>query len=92
MKIIWSPLAVERVSEIAVYIAQENPDAAERWVDAVFGRVEGLVNFPETGRIVPETNNKAIRDDIRKLPAYLPARRENGFSAYCPARKADSAC
>ena len=36
MKIIWSPLAIDRVSEIAVYIAQENPAAAEKWVDTVF--------------------------------------------------------
>ncbi len=33
MKIVWSPLAVERVSEIALYIADDNPGAAERLVD-----------------------------------------------------------
>ena len=64
MKIIWSPLSVERVSEIAGYIAEENPSAAEKWVDAVFMKVENLQDFPESGRIVPETNNKAIRELI----------------------------
>ncbi len=62
MKIIWSPLAIDRVSEIAAYIAQENPTAAEKWVDTVFRKVEDLKDFPESGRVVPETENKAIRE------------------------------
>ena len=64
MKILWSPLAVDRVSEIAEYIAQDNPVAAESWIDAVFKKVEGLKAFPESGRIVPETDNKVIRELI----------------------------
>ncbi|MCX5805812.1 MAG: type II toxin-antitoxin system RelE/ParE family toxin [Proteobacteria bacterium] len=64
MRIIWSPLAIDRVSEIATYIAQENPAAAEKWVDTVFRKVEDLQDFPESGRVVPETENKAIRELI----------------------------
>ena len=64
MKIIWSPLAVDRLSEIAAYIAQENPAAAEKWVDAVFRKVKDLQSFPESGRIVPETESRAIRELI----------------------------
>ncbi len=30
MKIVWSPLAIERVSEIADYIALDNPLIAEQ--------------------------------------------------------------
>ena len=32
MKVEWSPLALERVDDIAQYIAQDNPEAAVRWV------------------------------------------------------------
>ena len=64
MKIIWSPLAVDRLSEIAAYIAQENPAAAEKWVDAVFRKVKDLQSFPESGRIVPETESRTIRELI----------------------------
>ena len=64
MKIIWSPLAVDRVSEIAGYIAQDNPVAAENWINTVFKKVEDLKAFPESGRIVPETDNKTIRELI----------------------------
>jgi len=64
MKIIWSPLAVDRVSEIAEYIAMDNPTAAENWVNTVFKKVKELQGFPESGRIVPETENKNIRELI----------------------------
>ena len=64
MKILWSPLAVDRVSEIAEYIAQDNPVAAETWINIVFKKVEELKAFPESGRIVPETGNKTIRELI----------------------------
>jgi len=55
---------VDRVSEIAGYIAQDNPVAADRWVDTVFEKVRELKGFPESGRIVPEINNKTIRELI----------------------------
>jgi plasmid stabilization system protein ParE len=64
MKIVWSPLAVGRVSEIAGYIAQDDPVAAESWINTVFKKVEDLKTFPESGRIVPETDNKTIRELI----------------------------
>jgi len=64
MRIVWSPLAVDRVSEIAKYIAQDNPVAAESWVNTIFKKVEQLKAFPESGRIVSETGNKTIRELI----------------------------
>jgi toxin ParE1/3/4 len=64
MRILWSPLAVDRVSEIAEYIAQDNPTAAEKWTNIIFVKVEQLKSFPESGRIVPETNHQKIRELI----------------------------
>jgi toxin ParE1/3/4 len=64
MRILWSPLAVDRVSEIVSYIAQDNPVAAEGWMNTIFEKVEELKKFPESGRIVPETDNKTIRELI----------------------------
>jgi len=61
MKILWSPLAVDRVSEIAEYIAQDKPSAAAKWVDTVFSKVEQLKSAPETGRPVPEISNNQFR-------------------------------
>lgn len=64
MRIVWSPLAVDRASEIAGYIAQDKPSAAEKWVNTVFSRVEQLKSSPEIGRIVPEINNDQFRELI----------------------------
>ena len=60
----WSPLAISRLTEIAKYIASDNPLAAERWVDKMFALVEGLSDFPERGRKVPEIEDKSIREII----------------------------
>jgi len=64
MKIVWSPLAVDRVSEIAQYIAKDKPSAAEKWIKTVFSRIEQLKFSPETGRIVPEIENVHFRELI----------------------------
>jgi toxin ParE1/3/4 len=64
MRIIWSPLSVDRLSEIAEYIAQDNLREAERWIDEIFTKIEQLKSFPEIGRIVPETNHRKIRELI----------------------------
>jgi len=64
MKIQWSPLAIDRVSEIADYIAQNDPLAAGKWVDSIFDRVKQVKNFSESGRFVPEVKRKDIRELI----------------------------
>ena len=63
MQIIWSPLSLDRVMEIAKYIAQDNPTAAKKWVETLFEKVELLRSSPQSGRVVPETHS----DDIREL-------------------------
>ena len=45
MKIIWSPLAHQRIDEIADYIATDNLDAAEQWVNSVYDNVKRLKDF-----------------------------------------------
>ena len=64
MRIIWSPLAVDRVSEIADYIAQDKTTSAIKWIDTVFSKVAQLKSSPEIGRIVPEINDSQFRELI----------------------------
>ena len=64
MRIIWSPLAVDRASEIFDYIAQDKPSAAEKWINTVFSKVEQLKSSPEIGRIVPEIFDNQFRELI----------------------------
>ncbi|MHB8910634.1 MAG: type II toxin-antitoxin system RelE/ParE family toxin [Syntrophales bacterium] len=62
MKILWSPLAVDRASEIAAYIASDKPAAAERWITTIFSKVEKLKSSPGIGRVVPEIGNDQFRE------------------------------
>ena len=64
MNIVWSPLVVDRVSEIAAYIAQDKPSAAEQWVKTVFSKVEHLKSSPAISRIVPEIENSQFKEII----------------------------
>ena len=64
MKIIWSPLAIDKAGDIASYIAKDKPLAAENWINTVFAKVEQLEHCPEIGRIVPEINERNIRELI----------------------------
>ena len=50
MRIVWSPLALERAEDIAQYIAEDRPVAAVEWVDDIFDTAERLADFPESGR------------------------------------------
>lgn len=63
MRVIWSPLSLDRITEIAKQVAEENRTAAEELVENLFLRVEQLTKYPESGQIVIELK----RSDIRQL-------------------------
>ncbi len=63
MRVIWSPLSIDRITEIARYISEEDRIAAVDLVNHLFSRVDQLGNYPESGQTVPELN----RTDIRQL-------------------------
>jgi len=64
VKIVWSPLAVDRVFEIAEYIALDKPTAAADWLDTVFESVKRLKKFPRSGRVIPEIQLDEFREII----------------------------
>jgi addiction module RelE/StbE family toxin len=68
MKIRWSPLSIERITEIGDYIAQESPATALRIIREIIQSVERLEAFPKSGRVVPEFGNPDIREVIH--PPY----------------------
>ncbi len=63
MKIIWSPIAHQRINEIADYIATDSLVTAEKWVISIYDSVKRLKDFPKSGRVVPEVE----KDDIREI-------------------------
>jgi plasmid stabilization system protein ParE len=64
MTIVWSPLAIERLTEAAAFIAHNDRDAAERWISKAFERARQLAQSPESGRIVPELGRQDVREII----------------------------
>lgn len=49
---------------LAWYAGQQVPEVGERLVRELFTRTEQLVDYPESGRMVPEFDIKTIRELI----------------------------
>lgn len=64
--IIWSPQALLDLESIRDYIAHDSPRYAELVVRRLVMAVERLETFPESGRVVPERNDKEIREIIAR--------------------------
>lgn len=64
MEIEWSPLATERVIEIAGKIALDKPDVAMEWASRIFDSAEKLREHPRLGRILPEIQEEDYRELI----------------------------
>jgi len=64
MEIEWSPLAIERVVELAEYIAMDKPGVAIEWASDIFDSTQKLEEHPKLGRIVPEINDEEYRELI----------------------------
>jgi toxin ParE1/3/4 len=64
VRIVWSPLAIERAYEAASYIAGDKPEAALRWLEGLFAATDRLELFPESGRIVPEIGLPEFREVV----------------------------
>jgi addiction module RelE/StbE family toxin len=63
-EIIWTPFALEDLQSIHDYIALDSPNYAIRYIDKLIDKTEILIDYPETGRIVPEFENEFIRELI----------------------------
>ncbi|MBV8545393.1 MAG: type II toxin-antitoxin system RelE/ParE family toxin [Acidobacteria bacterium] len=64
MRIVWSPLAIERAHDAASYIARDKPEAAQAWLLGVFEAVDRLEAFPQSGRMVPEIGLAEYREIV----------------------------
>ena len=63
MKLYWTGTAKNDLKAIRRYIAADNPNAANRWVDRLRARAKKALQAPLAGRKVPEFS----REDIREL-------------------------
>ncbi|MDO6562459.1 type II toxin-antitoxin system RelE/ParE family toxin [Amphritea sp. 1_MG-2023] len=61
-EVIWTEPALQELDAIAEYIALDNPAAASHLVQNIFGKIERLENFPQSGRIPPELPDSVYRE------------------------------
>jgi toxin ParE1/3/4 len=75
MKIRWLDLAVDDLEQIADYIAQDNPNAANRMVGRLWASVKILASHPETGRPGRVYGTRELV--VRQTPFIIPYRIAN---------------
>jgi plasmid stabilization system protein ParE len=68
------PEAFADLDDIRDYIAQENPDAADRLMAEIFDTIRGLVPFPHQGHRRPDLSSRPLRFVLVReyLIAYAP--------------------
>jgi len=62
MKIEWTQPALLDLESIRDYIRRDSEYYAARFTEKIIEAVEGLENFPEMGRSVPEADDENIRE------------------------------
>lgn len=63
-KIIWSPSALKDIESIADFIARDSIDQSSLFVLRLIEMTDHLIQFPLSGRIIPEIRNKVCREII----------------------------
>jgi addiction module RelE/StbE family toxin len=63
-RIVWSPDAAADLEEICNYIAENSELYARVFAQGIINAIERLQIFPMSGRIVPEYNQKDLREII----------------------------
>ena len=64
VNVIWSELSIEDLRSIFDYISIDSPYYAGIQIDRIVNRTEQLIEFPQSGRVVPEFNNESLRELI----------------------------
>ena len=64
MKVNWTETAINHLTAIREYIAQDSPQYARRLVDRLTRRSKQIAAFPLSGRVVPEYEIEQVREVI----------------------------
>jgi toxin ParE1/3/4 len=63
-QISWTKKSLKDLKAINDYISYDSKFYASRFIAKLILRVDQLMEFPESGRVVPEKNNPEIRELI----------------------------
>jgi len=60
----WHPDAVNQLRAISDHISIDDAVAADRLITRLIDSIERLARFPQSGRVVPEFRDAAVREVI----------------------------
>lgn len=60
----WTPQAADDLDSIAEFISKDSPHYSSLFVLDVLCAVDRLIQFPKSGRVVPEINDPLVREVI----------------------------
>ncbi|MBI4924760.1 MAG: type II toxin-antitoxin system RelE/ParE family toxin [Bdellovibrio sp.] len=66
MKLLWSLRALNDLMQIGSFIAVGSPENARRHVQHLVDRAKQAAKFPQSGRLVPEYQEKNLRELIEE--------------------------
>ena len=77
------------LDDIRYYLAEQNPDAADRVISEIFDTLRGLVPFPHQGHRRPDLTSRPLRFILVReyLIAYAPEERPLWVVAVMHARR-----
>lgn len=61
-RVVWSARAIADIEAIASYISTDSPAYARSVVKKIVSATRNLAAFPNSGRMVPEFQDKTIRE------------------------------
>jgi len=60
----WTPQAADDLDTIAEFISRDSPHYAGLLVADILQTLDQLVDFPRSGRVVPEIGDRSLREVI----------------------------
>jgi plasmid stabilization system protein ParE len=67
MKVVWTPLAEEQVTQFIGSMRADRTGAAWRWLQALLGRIRGLSRYPRSGTALGELDKHAAHTSLREI-------------------------
>lgn len=64
-RIRWTPQASSDLDSIHEYISRDSPASAQALVGRLLAAVDQLETYPQSGRVVPEFADSAVREVVR---------------------------
>lgn len=61
-RVVWTPRALADARRLSAFLAEKNPEVANRAVTTIRERVMALSEFPQVGRLVP-----GVTPELREL-------------------------